>query len=116
MLENIQDSPAESTRTSLANLGGNSLRRSGRDVARRSLTLPALPSCESSETALILMAMLAGITKFTTNGDVMVLGMCAAEDICQRYGISREEFRRLADQFLLRSRALRDWNPFAFQD
>ena len=114
MPENTLATHAGSTSTSLRSQAGNTLRPSGRDVARPCLTQIELPSCESSDAVLILMAMLASITRYTTSGDVLQLGVMDAVDICARYGLSPEQTRPIAEQFLRSSRKLRNWNTLAF--
>jgi len=115
MLESTLDTPAESTSTSLTSRGGNSLRPSGRDVVPAYSTLIDMPFCEN-ELVLSLMAMLVGVTTFTTSGDVMAIGMSTAEDICAKHGLSPDKFRPIAKQFLRESWKLRKWNKLAYQE
>ena len=114
MPENTLAIRAGSTSTSLRSQAGNSRQPSGRDVARPCLTQIGLPSCENSDAVLILMAMLASITKYTTSGDVLQLGVMDAVDICASYGLAPEQVRPIAEQFLRTSRKLRNWNTLAF--
>lgn len=113
MPESTLDTPVESTSTSLVSRGGNSLRPSGRDVVPAYSTLIEMPFCEN-ELILSLMAMLVGITAYTTSGDVMVMGMTTAEDICAGLGLPPEKFKPIAQQFLRESWKLRKWNKLAY--
>lgn len=91
---------------------GRSARRSGRDVVARSETPIVRPSSETS--SLVLAALLAGVTRNTSNGDVIALGVYAAGDICKKLGVSDDDFDSVVTRYLAFSDTVRRGNPMAF--
>jgi TRAP-type mannitol/chloroaromatic compound transport system substrate-binding protein len=70
--------------------------------------------CENSQTVLILLAILQGITENTTSGDVIELSIYRAEDMCRAIGVSKDEFKEVVNRFVQFSKQVRGWNPLAF--
>ena len=73
-----------------------------------------LQSSETSKTVMILLAMLHGIVKNTTSGDVIYFGIDEAKRICEAAGITDEEFKEVMRKFGEYQKKARNWNPLAF--
>jgi hypothetical protein len=114
MPKNTPGTPADGTTLSCSNPTGLSHQPSALAAAPACSTQIGQPSCETSDAVLILTAMVAGITAYTTSGDALKMAMYTAEDICFRHGLARELTRPLLLQFLEQSRSLRAWNPLAY--
>lgn len=113
-MASTDDTHAADTNTSLVSQTGKLSQRSVRDAALLSETLTDLQSSENSETLMILLAILQGITVNTTSGDVLALGVYHAQDICNAAGISEEKFREVVAKFARFSKQARSWNPLSF--
>jgi len=103
-----------STTRSLASRDGKGLQHSEPDVAALSLILTEKLSCEKSETVIVLMSLLLGITENTTSGDVLSLASFRAKDICDRLGIDEHIFLEVVGAYSEVAKRLRSWNPLAF--
>lgn len=71
-------------------------------------------SKNSEDVVRILMAILYGITKETTSGDVLSLGVLRAQSLCQRLGISEDLFEEVVEHYGEFCDKARAWNPLAF--
>lgn len=114
MPDDIPDTRAASTITSSSSRTGRSVLPLAQAVAPRSSTMTEEPFWSNSDPVMILMAMLASITAYTTSGDVLHLAMSDALIICERHGLPPEHVAPVLNQFLRESRKLRAGNPFAF--
>lgn len=72
------------------------------------------PSSENSETILILMAILQGVTEYTTSGDVLALAVFRAQAVCSGMGISEDTFTEVVRRYGEFAKVARKGNPFAF--
>lgn len=103
-----------STNKSLVNRDGRPLQRLEADAALLSEMQTEPLFCENSQTILILVALLHGITENTTSGDVIALATYRARDMCLQAGIDEELFRRVVTRFGEYAKKTRAWNPLAF--
>lgn len=102
------------TPTLLASPVGKSLQPSEQGAAAISSILIEKLSCERSETVLVLVSLLMGITEHTTSGDVLALASYRAKDLCLRAGISEDVFLEVLRAYADVAQRLRSRNPFAF--
>ncbi len=102
------------TSTSLASPVGKSLQLSEQGAVAISSMLTERLSCGKSETVIVLVSLLIGITENTTSSDVLALASYRAKDICLQAGISEEDFLEVLRAYADIAQRLRSWNPFAF--
>ena len=102
------------TTRSLANPDGRALQHSEPDDAALSSILTERLSCEKSETVIVLISLLLGITENTTSSDVLALASHRAKDICDRAGLDEQTFLEVLEAYGEAAKRLRLWNPLAY--
>ena len=91
-----------------------------RQTAILTLEPDALAPCatptetSSSQKMLVLMSLLHGLLKNTTNGDVVFLSTFHGRRLCERLGIDQEIIDETIIQYLQFSDKVRSTNPMAF--
>lgn len=113
-MENTQDTPAASTNRSLVSQDGKFPQLSEQAAALLSSMRIENESLKNSETILILLLLLEGITANTTSGDVLALGIYHAKDRCEQLRINEETFKKVINHFKKFSEIRKQTCPFAY--
>jgi hypothetical protein len=113
-MERLLATPVASTTTLLPNQTGKLPQHLEQAVVPLSSILKDKQFSENSETVVILMAILQGITKNTTSGDVIALAIYNAIDVCDALGIDSEVVERTIKRFFDFQKEVRKNNPLAF--
>jgi hypothetical protein len=77
-------------------------------------TLIERPSCERTQQIAVLMALLHGLLRNTTNGDIVMLSTHHAHKLCHRLGLDEAIVDDTIQQYLQFADDVRAGNPMAW--